>query len=258
AYRLWLQAQRYHALPAMARATVNKVARHVPPTLLGHGGARAGWARSVVRFSELPEEEAFLTSNSLFAQPELAALLSPELWPDIDDLLGEHLEIYSDNYLDDAINRMCLADVRFLLPARKLACADGAGMASSVEVRLPFVDPVVFRAAFSLSGDHKVGPVSTKMALQEVGRAWLPARALRRARPSSLPLKSWARKELRPLVDEVLLQGELVRSGFLQSEALQDLVRQGTTGEKDNSKQIWQLLSLELWYRQADGAGVSL
>ena len=35
------------------------------------------------------------------------------------------------------------------------------------------------------------------------------------------------------------------------------MVRDQRTGRRDQSKQIWQLLSLELWYRNARDAGVA-
>ena len=62
--------------------------------------------------------------------------------------------------------------------------------------------------------------------------------------------------DLRELVDDVLLGGELVDSGFLRREPLQRLIEDQRSGRRDESKQIWQLLTLELWYRNARAAGV--
>ena len=55
-----------------------------------------------------------------------------------------------------------------------------------------------------------------------------------------------------------MLHGELVSSGFVQAAALGTLVADDRAGREDRSKQIWQLLTLELWYRQACRAGVGL
>jgi asparagine synthase (glutamine-hydrolysing) len=69
-------------------------------------------------------------------------------------------------------------------------------------------------------------------------------------------LRAWVSNDLRELVDDVLVSGELVSSGFLQREPLLGLIADQRSGRRDQSKQIWQLLSLELWYRNARAAGV--
>ena len=59
------------------------------------------------------------------------------------------------------------------------------------------------------------------------------------------------------LVDDVLLSCDLVGRGFLQRGPLRRLVEEERSGREDRSKQIWQLLTLELWCRQAAAAGVT-
>ena len=65
-------------------------------------------------------------------------------------------------------------------------------------------------------------------------------------------------QDLRTLIDDTLLEGELVETGFLDRSAVRGLVNDHRSGREDRSKQIWQLLTLELWYRQTDNAGVGL
>src|SRR6202012_5549246 len=93
---------------------------------------------------------------TMYDPENLAALVSPELSGCIDQVIQEHRNIYEDNSLQDEVNRMCLADTRLFLPGLNLAYTDRAGMAASVEVRVPFVDPVVAHAAFTLAGNSKV------------------------------------------------------------------------------------------------------
>ncbi len=67
-------------------------------------------------------------------------------------MLAEHAAVYEDNALTDHVNRMCLADSRLFLPGLNLAYTDRASMAASTEVRVPFVDVDVVRAAFRFPG----------------------------------------------------------------------------------------------------------
>ena len=134
-------AGRYRELPAFVHRSTNSVVERLPVTAAGRGLRHARWAKRFVTFAELPEEAAFRRSYSLYAPSELAALLSPELQRDIDDVFEQHLQVYEDNLLSDGINRMCLADTRLFLPGLNLAYTDRASMAASTEVRVPFVDP---------------------------------------------------------------------------------------------------------------------
>ena len=143
-------------------------------------------------------------------------------------------------------------------PDLNLAYTDRASMAESVEVRVPFVDPLVVEAAFSLPGAAKIHGRTTKAALKEAGSAWLPDEIVNRPKASfGAPLRAWISRDLTELVDDVLLRGELVGNGFLQREPLQRLVEDERSGREDRSKQIWQLLTLELWCKNAAEAGVA-
>jgi asparagine synthase (glutamine-hydrolysing) len=187
------------------------------------------------------------------------ALISPEFEPDVADILEEHFEVYSDNFLPDHVNRMCLADSRLFLPGLNLTYTDRASMAASTEVRVPFVDPVVFRAAFSLRGDHKISGRTGKVALKQAAQAWLPDEIINRPKASfSAPLRAWVTRDLRELIDDELVHGDLVSTGFIRPEALRALIEDDRSGRQDRSKQIWQLLTLELWYRNASKAGVGV
>jgi asparagine synthase (glutamine-hydrolysing) len=112
-------------------------------------------------------------------------------------------------------------------------------------------------AAFSLPDTEKIRGRQQKAALKDAARAWLPDEIVDRPKASfGAPLRAWVTNDLRELVDDVLLRGELVGSGFLRAPALQRLVDDQRSGRRDEAKQVWQLLSLELWYRNARAAGV--
>jgi asparagine synthase (glutamine-hydrolysing) len=72
----------------------------------------------------------------------------------------------------------------------------------------------------------------------------------------SAPLRAWVRRDLREMVDELVLGGDLVASGFIRRPAAERLVEEDRAGREDRSKQIWQLLTLELWCRQMRALGV--
>jgi len=152
----------------------------------------------------------------------------------------------------------CLADARLFMAGLNLTYTDRASMAASVEVRVPFVDKVVAEAAFTIAGRDKVRGKVSKAALKDAAESWLPREIVHRPKASfGAPLRAWVRNDLRELIGDVLVGGELVQLGVLRKEPMLRLIADEQAGREDYAKQIWQLLSMELWYRQVRAAGVA-
>jgi asparagine synthase (glutamine-hydrolysing) len=253
-----LMASRYGRLPGPARAGVRFAVDRTPVAFGGRGLRYARWAKRFLTFAELPEEPRFRRSYTLYDPDDLASLLSPGLRGQVDRVIDSHREIYTDNSLHDEVNRMCLADSRLFLPGLNLAYTDRASMSTSVEVRVPFVDPVVAQAAFAIPGRDKIRNRQGKLALKQAAEQWLPREIIYRPKASfGAPLRGWIRNDLRDVINDVLVRGELVSSGMIQAGALDRLIADERAGRQDNSKQIWQLLTMELWHRNMRSMGVA-
>ena len=230
----------------------------LPVSVNGRGLRYARWAKRFLTFAELAEEPRFRRSYTLYDPDELAALISPDLGGHVGDVVEAHREVYHDNALQDEVNRMCLADARLFLPGLNLAYTDRASMAASVEVRVPFVDPLVVGAAFSISGRDKIRHRQGKLALKRAAESWLPREIVYRPKASfSAPLRAWVRHDLREVINDTLVGGKLVELGMIRADSLQRLIRDEQAGREDNAKQIWQLLTLEQWYRNMRSMGVA-
>jgi asparagine synthase (glutamine-hydrolysing) len=229
----------------------------LPVAAGGRGLRYSRWAKRFLSFAELPEESAYRRSYTLYDPDEATGLLGPELAGEVGAVLDGHRSLYVEGNLADHVNRMCLTDARLFLPALNLAYTDRSSMAASTEVRVPFVDPVVYRAAFGIPGNRKIRGLTQKVPLREVAQDWLPSDVLERPKASfGAPLRAWVGRDLAPLIDDVLLRGDLVSSGFLQPAVLARMVADQRSGRRDLAKQLWQLLSMELWYRGVRAAGV--
>jgi asparagine synthase (glutamine-hydrolysing) len=230
----------------------------LPVTAGGRGLRYSRWAKRFLTFAELPEEAAFRRSYTLYDRDELVDLLDPRLAGDVDAVFDGHRALYQSGGLDDHVNRMCLADSRLFMPALNLTYTDRSSMDASTEVRVPFVDPVVFRAAFAIPGKRKIRGRTQKVPLREVAQEWLPSDVIDRPKASfGAPLRAWVTNDLGPLLDDVLLDGQLTGAGVLRPAALRRMVADQRAGRRDVSKQLWQLLSMELWYRTVRTAGVA-
>jgi asparagine synthase (glutamine-hydrolysing) len=230
----------------------------LPVAAGGRGLRYSRWAKRFLSFADLPEEAAYRRSYTLYDPDELSGLLNPDLAPQVQGVVEAHHTLYTDNQLTDHVNRMCLTDARLFLPGLNLAYTDRSSMSASTEVRVPFVDPDVFRAAFTFRGSQKIKGRTQKVPLRAAAEDWLPRDVLDRPKASfGAPLRAWITNDLGPLIDDVLLSGELVSSGFLRLPPLRQMVADQRSGRQDQSKQLWQLLSMEMWYRSAVVAGVA-
>ena len=189
-------AARYRALPRGVRAgVVRPLVDRVPVAIGGRGLRQARWAKRFLSFADLDEESAFRRSYTLYAPGELADLIDPALAGHVRSLVDEHAQVYNDTTLTDHVNRMCLADARLFLPGLNLAYTDRASMAASTEVRVPFVDVEVVRAAFSHPGSAKIVGRRGKMALKRAAEAWLTPEIVHRPKGLfSAPLRAWIRR----------------------------------------------------------------
>lgn len=245
-------ATRYQKVPSVLRRPVRSVVDRLPVATANRGYRSVRFAKRFLSFAELPEETAFRRSYTMYDHAELTALLNPDLRPTVDDVLTEHADTYHDNSLSDFVNRMCLADSRLFLPGLNLTYTDRSSMAASTEVRTPFVDVEVVKAAFAIPGSQKIVRRQGKMALKKAAESILPSEIVYRPKGLfSAPLRAWMSRDLAPLVREVVNDGLLVRNGFLRREALQRLVTEDASGQQDRSKHLWHVLTLEHWYRAA-------
>jgi asparagine synthase (glutamine-hydrolysing) len=64
-----------------------------------------------------------------------------------------------------------------------------------------------------------------------------------------VPLGSWFRGELRPLLREVLLDPRTLGRGYFAPGAVERLIDEHQRGEWDHSYRLWSLLCFELWQR---------
>jgi asparagine synthase (glutamine-hydrolysing) len=64
------------------------------------------------------------------------------------------------------------------------------------------------------------------------------------------PIGEWLQKPLAPLVSAVLLDGRLASRGLFSTREVERLWHEHHTGRADHRHRVWQLLMLELWFRE--------
>jgi asparagine synthase (glutamine-hydrolysing) len=125
-------------------------------------------------------------------------------------------------------------------------------MASSVEVRVPFLDrELVEFAARNIPPHLKLKgyfPPTTKYIFRQAMCDILPSEVLRQPKAGfAAPIDYWLAHDLREMVDDLLSETNIRKRGLFRPERVQRFIEQHRRGAEDWSMQIWQLLTLEHW-----------
>lgn len=139
--------------------------------------------------------------------------------------------------------------LRTYLMDQVLVKVDRASMAASLEVRAPFLDYEFVDFVNSLDTKYKIHGWSTKYLLKKLMAGKLPHQIIYRKKQGfAVPLAAWFAGPLRPWVESVLSPERLRSSGLLNAEAVTQIVKQHMSGAEDRRKELWSLLTFQLWY----------
>jgi asparagine synthase (glutamine-hydrolysing) len=147
------------------------------------------------------------------------------------------------------LNAMLYIDTKSWLPDDLLIKADKMTMANSIELRVPLLDHKLLEFAASLPPGRKLNAGTTKYILKRALSRQIPSEIRNRKKAGfPVPYASWLRTELKDIVWDVLTDNESVNRGYFRKSAIEQLLTEDANG-KDHSKEIFSLLSLELWQR---------
>ena len=159
---------------------------------------------------------------------------------------------YAETAGAEPLARLQDVDVAPYLADDLLTKTDRMSMAHSVEVRVPFLDPVVAELALALPTSAKVRGMAKKRLLRSVAGTLLPREIARGAkRGFSIPMAAWLRGDLLPLARDLLAPDALRRGGVLDPAPVTRLLDEHVARRDDHSRALWGLLCFALWQ---DGA----
>ncbi|MBV8480745.1 MAG: asparagine synthetase B, partial [Actinobacteria bacterium] len=219
--------------------------------LLPSSGARASFdyrAKRFVRAAHLPPLERHHGWKEIFSSEVRADLTGRRSAFDPVDVYRAR---YDETAEAEPLARLQDVDFAVYLVDDLLVKTDRTSMASSLEARVPFLDPAVTNFAFALPAKHRVRGLAKKVLLRKAAAPLLPREIVQgRKRGFSIPAASWLRGDLAPFARETLSTSTLSRQGFFRPEPVARLLDEHVAGRVDNSRQLWGLLAFTLWYER--------
>lgn len=185
-----------------------------------------------------------------FVGSERDRLLGPALRPYAGAGVEPFRAALSESRATRPLSRMLEVDVRTWLVDDLLMKMDKMSMAASVEARVPMLDRPFVEWAMTLGDSHKVRGFEGKVLLKRLARRLLPREVVDRRKVGfTVPLSPWFRGPLRPLIEDVLLSPTCIGRGLLDERAMRTYVDEHVSGRRDRARELWTLLTLELWHR---------
>ncbi len=247
-------AQRYQAIPAGLRRRLIEPLVTALPSMRGtpfSGLVRLG--KKMARSGSLSPVDRFLMDSTYLSEEQKKRLYRPEIGSQLlgTDPRARHLSYFEQVSNADFLNQMLYLDTKAFMTSLNLTYNDKMSMASSVEVRVPFLDwELADWTAQNVPPRLKLNGKITKHILREAMRPLLPPEVLEQKKAGfGAPTDFWLAHDLRDMVDDLLSEENVRKRGLFDPAAVRELVMEQRSGRSDWSLQVWQFLTLELWMR---------
>ena len=149
---------------------------------------------------------------------------------------------------DDVLNRQLYADLSLYLADDILVKVDRMSMATSLETRAPFLDGDLMELAFSMPGHLKIRNGERKWILKQAMKDVLPESIRNRQKEGfSIPMKNWLRRELQPLMRELLSRDRITRRGLFDPDVVGKLMDEHVDGRENHAHTLFPLMVFERW-----------
>ncbi len=184
----------------------------------------------------------------LVSRMDDGGLMSEDVWNE--GSRGRMFEAFREVFHNPAtksyFNKMTNFDLKTLLPAL-LHVEDRASMSVSLESRVPLLDHRIAELVTRMPPTIRFRGGDTKRVFREAVRHLLPEAIFHRRDKMGfpVPLVEWCRGPLRDFVHDTLLGARARQRGLYNV----DRVERTMASEHAFGRQIWGLLSLELWMR---------
>jgi asparagine synthase (glutamine-hydrolysing) len=148
----------------------------------------------------------------------------------------------------DFTQMMMFLDATTYLPGDILAKVDRASMASSLEVRPPYLDHRVVEFAWRLPAAMKIVGGVGKVPLRRVLDRYVPRDLVDRPKTGfGVPIGDWLRGPLKEWAASLLDPQVLARDGILRVEPVRRVWHEHISGRANRQYLLWDVLMFQSW-----------
>lgn len=250
-YRAQDLANRYRRIPTSIRSLLEPAVLALPSM---RGTPFKGYvrlAKKMARSGSLSPQNRFIMDGTYLTEAQKEALYTPAAKGKVSGFgaASTHQAHFRRVKDADFLNQMLYLDMKAFMVSLNLTYNDKMSMASSVEVRVPFLDwELAEWVAQNVPPHLKMHGGTAKHIFREAMRPMLPPEVLRQKKAGfGAPADYWLAYDLQEMLADVLSESRLRERGIFNPKEVHRLIKEHRQGSQDWSLQIWQFLTLELW-----------
>lgn len=231
--------KKYKKLPKFIRVAAADVAKKMP-YFKGHD--------FIIKSSSRPEDY-FIGQAYIFPEKEALSVLRDDYRdaPSVHDITAP---IYARVKGKTELQKKQYLDINLWMPGDILLKADKMSMASSLELRVPFLDKVVMKQAQGIPDNYKINGKNTKYVLREASHMTLPDEWANRTKKGfPVPIRYWLREEKYYNIVKGYFTSDFAGE-FFDTKALMKLLDDHKNEKAMNQRKIWTVFTFLVWYKR--------
>jgi asparagine synthase (glutamine-hydrolysing) len=239
----------YNIFPSEVRQVIKRLATVLPVSLANISFDFK--VKQLLRGAGVSQEVMFFLWMGSFTEAEKRELLSPAVRQNIikRNTFEDLFDYIKQSNLKNDLERALYLSTKLYLQDDILVKVDRASMASSLEVRAPFLDHTLVEFIAGLPTFLKLHRLTTKYVLKKAAAQLLPKGIINRKKKGfGMPVGRWINGQLKGLFDETLSEERLRRDGFFNPAYVGELLRQHRELKRDNRKLLWTLFAFQVWH----------
>lgn len=230
--------KKYKKLPQGLRIAVANITRHLP-YFKGH---------DLILNSTGRPEDYFIGQAKVFSDKEALDILKPKYRqaPSVHDITQPIYDRVKD--LPELEKKQYL-DFHLWLPGDILLKADKMSMASSIELRVPYLDRYVVEEAAQIPVEYKINDIDTKYVFRKAASTKIPDEwAFRTKKGFPTPIREWIKmdkyyKQIREAFSSD------VAEEYFDTEKLRRLLDDHVAGKAMNQRKVWTAYTFLTWHK---------
>ncbi len=237
----------YHRIPRLLRRTIAKIVDRLPA---GDGMSyRNDRLKRFVATGDMSLASRY--RSFIAAVGDASMIIHPSVSAAIKGADHYYEQVTRDLPTRDALDFGLFADLFLYLPDDLLPLSDRVSMAHSLEVRVPYLDHELVEFAARIPSNLKVHRLEKKYIFRKAVSPWLPREHLTRPKQGfSVPIGSWLRGPLRPMLRDLAESQELRTSPWLNHVAVRQMIDEHLAGTLNHESRLWAVLCFCEWERQ--------
>lgn len=230
--------KKYKKLPQGLRIAAANITRHLP-YFKGH---------DLILNSTGRPEDYFIGQAKVFSDKEALDILKPKYRqaPSVHDIAQPIYDRVKD--LPELEKKQYL-DFHLWLPGDILLKADKMSMASSIELRVPYLDRYVVEEAAQIPVEYKINDIDTKYVFRKAASTKIPDEwAFRTKKGFPTPIREWIKmdkyyKQIREAFSSD------VAEEYFDTEKLRRLLDDHVAGKAMNQRKVWTAYTFLTWHK---------